>query len=65
MQGLQNIGRSPGAGKHLQRAGLRQHGALMDAAVDSQDWPLAEAILQQVAPLQVSSSFFGYCTLGC
>lgn len=36
-------------GPHLARAAFREHGCLMDSAVESKDWMLAEAILQQVS----------------
>ncbi len=51
MQALQDMGKLEILGPHLVRAAFREHGGLMDAAVEAGDWPLAESILQQVVSI--------------
>ena len=48
VQDLSEMSRLEILGPHLARAAFREHGCLMDAAVECEDWPLAECILQQV-----------------
>lgn len=47
-QAIEALGSVDILGVHLLRAALREHRVLMGAAVEAEDWNLAEAIIRQV-----------------